>query len=117
FGSWQANELQINLEKVLSHLPLMIVNGNKTVEVRPSRIDKTYAVKAIMKDLAGVDFGFVMAIGDGRADENVFTYLNRAFPKASLITSTVGRKTTEAKYYLPNVDSVLGILSKLIEAS
>ncbi|KAJ1963626.1 Trehalose-6-P synthase/phosphatase complex synthase subunit [Dipsacomyces acuminosporus] len=115
FGSWQANELKINLEKVLSHLPLTIVNGDKTVEVRPARIDKASAVKAIMKDLTALDFGFIMAVGDGKGDENVFTYFN-SFKDVSLVTSTVGRKTTEAKYYLSNVDSVLGILSKLAES-
>ncbi|KAJ1902220.1 Trehalose-6-P synthase/phosphatase complex synthase subunit [Kickxella alabastrina] len=118
FGLWQSNELKINLERVLSHLPLTIVNGNKTVEVRPSRVDKAYALRSIVKDMAGVDFGFIMAVGDGRGDENVFTYLNAEFADGSgtaLVTSTVGRKSTEAKYYLPNVDSVLAILSKLVE--
>ncbi|KAJ2344670.1 Trehalose-6-P synthase/phosphatase complex synthase subunit, partial [Coemansia sp. RSA 2618] len=118
FGLWQANELKINLERVLSHLPLIIVNGNKTVEVRPSSVDKAYALRAIMNDLDGVDLGFVMSIGDGRGDENVFTYLNNELKDTpALITSTVGRKSTQAKYYLPNVDSVLSILSKLADSS
>ncbi|KAJ1644440.1 Trehalose-6-P synthase/phosphatase complex synthase subunit [Coemansia asiatica] len=117
FGLWQANELKMNLERVLAHLPLTIVNGNKTVEVRPSRIDKAYALRTIVKDLADVDIGFTMAIGDGRGDENVFTYLNAEFPSDQLLTSTVGRKSTQAMYYLPNVDSVLAILSKLVDAS
>ncbi|KAJ1860148.1 Trehalose-6-P synthase/phosphatase complex synthase subunit, partial [Coemansia sp. RSA 486] len=116
FGLWQANELKMNLERVLAHLPLTIVNGNKTVEVRPARIDKAYALRTIVKDLAGVDIGFTMAVGDGKGDENVFTYLTAEFPADQLVTSTVGRKSTQAMYYLPNVDSVLAILSKLGEA-
>ncbi|KAJ2704312.1 Trehalose-6-P synthase/phosphatase complex synthase subunit [Coemansia sp. IMI 203386] len=116
FGLWQANELKLNLERVLAHLPLTIVNGNKTVEVRPARIDKAYALRTIVKDLAGADIGFTMAVGDGKGDENVFTYLTAEFPADQLVTSTVGRKSTQAMYYLPNVDSVLAILSKLGEA-
>ncbi|KAJ1739785.1 Trehalose-6-P synthase/phosphatase complex synthase subunit [Coemansia sp. RSA 1086] len=114
FGLWQANELKINLERVLSHLPLTIVDGNKTVEVRPSSVDKAYAFRAIMGDLRDLDLGFVMGIGDGRGDENAFSYLHAEFKRLpALITCTVGRKSTHAKYYLPNVDSVLSILSKL----
>ncbi|KAJ1949185.1 Trehalose-6-P synthase/phosphatase complex synthase subunit, partial [Linderina pennispora] len=105
FGSWQANELQMNLEKVLEHLPLTIVNGNKTVEVRPARIDKTYAVRAILRDLYSLDIDFIMAIGDGRADEKLFAYLKNSTTATTVITSTVGRKTADAKYYLSNVDS------------
>ncbi|KAJ2555301.1 Trehalose-6-P synthase/phosphatase complex synthase subunit [Coemansia sp. RSA 1933] len=113
FGQWQANELKVNLERVLAHLPLTIVNGNKTVEVRPSRIDKASALRSIMKGLRDVDLGFIMAVGDGRYDEHLFAYLSAEFSALPLITSTVGRKCTEAKYYLPNVDSVLSVLSGL----
>ncbi|KAJ1666495.1 Trehalose-6-P synthase/phosphatase complex synthase subunit [Coemansia sp. RSA 1813] len=113
FGQWQANELKVNLERVLAHLPLTIVNGNKTVEVRPSRIDKAYALRSIMKNLSDIELGFIMAVGDGRYDEHLFAYLASEFSSLPLITSTVGRKCTEAKYYIPNVDSVLTILSKL----
>ncbi|KAJ1830681.1 Trehalose-6-P synthase/phosphatase complex synthase subunit, partial [Coemansia sp. RSA 2703] len=71
FGLWQANELKMNLERVLAHLPLTIVNGDKTVEVRPARIDKAHALRTIRRDLAKVDVGFVLAVGDGRGDESV----------------------------------------------
>ncbi|KAJ2657876.1 Trehalose-6-P synthase/phosphatase complex synthase subunit [Coemansia sp. RSA 1199] len=117
FGLWQANELKINLERVLSHLPLTIVNGNKTVEVRPSQVDKAFALRAIVGGLSGAQLDFVMSVGDGRGDENVFAFLNtelKATPE--LITCTVGRKSTLAKYFLPNVDSVLAILSKLADS-
>ncbi|KAJ2784728.1 Trehalose-6-P synthase/phosphatase complex synthase subunit [Coemansia javaensis] len=114
FGVWQANELAINLERVLAHLPLIIVNGGKTVEVRPAHVDKAHAFRAILADLAGAPFDFIAAVGDGRGDENVFTYLNAEFPALpGLITSTVGRKSTQAKYYLPDVDSVLALLARL----
>ncbi|KAJ2767467.1 Trehalose-6-P synthase/phosphatase complex synthase subunit, partial [Coemansia nantahalensis] len=120
FGQWQANELKINLERVLSHLPLTTVNGNKTVEVRPARVDKASAFRAILGDFAAAaaDFDFIMSVGDGRGDENVFTYLNSEFPTLpGLVTSTVGRKSTQAKYYLPDVDSVLALLAKLTESA
>ncbi|KAJ1794145.1 Trehalose-6-P synthase/phosphatase complex synthase subunit, partial [Coemansia sp. RSA 2399] len=116
FGQWQANELKVNLERILAHLPLTTVNGNKTVEVRPSRIDKAYALRSIMTNLSDIEFGFIMAVGDGsKYDEHLFAYLASEFSTVPLITSTVGRKCTEAKYYLPDVDSVLTILSDLVD--
>jgi trehalose 6-phosphate synthase/phosphatase len=53
FGGWQAAELQVNLEKVLSHMAVSIVLGNKTLELRPSAVDKSTSVKAILKDIGG----------------------------------------------------------------
>ncbi|KAJ1844305.1 Trehalose-6-P synthase/phosphatase complex synthase subunit [Coemansia sp. RSA 2708] len=117
FGLWQANELKINLERVLAHLPLTIVDGNKTVEVRPARVDKAAAFRAILHDLAALPLAFVMAVGDGRGDENVFAYLDSELASVpDLITCTVGRKSTHAKFFLPNVDSVLAVLAKLADA-
>ncbi|KAJ2323828.1 Trehalose-6-P synthase/phosphatase complex synthase subunit, partial [Coemansia sp. RSA 2681] len=106
FGEWQASELRANLERVLAHRPLAIVAANKAVEVRPARVDKPAAVRAIVAELAGpVDF--VLAAGDGRADEPVFAYLAQEFGHVQLFTATVGRKPTAARYYVPDVDAVL----------
>ncbi|KAJ2907679.1 Trehalose-6-P synthase/phosphatase complex synthase subunit [Coemansia aciculifera] len=116
FGEWQANELRANLERVLAHRPLAIVNANKAVEVRPARVDKPAAVRAIVSELLPeppVDF--VLAAGDGRADEPVFAYLAQEFAHVPLFTATVGRKPTAARYYVPDVDAVLALLGKLTE--
>lgn len=37
FGSWQAKDMQIQLEDVLSNLPLEIIQGNRMVEVSKLR--------------------------------------------------------------------------------
>ncbi|KAI9013919.1 glycosyltransferase family 20-domain-containing protein [Phycomyces nitens] len=108
FGSWQATELQVNLEKLLSHMALSIVLGNKTLELRPSSIDKSTAVRSILKDLQLPSLDFILCIGDGKTDEVVFSLLNE-IPHA--ITSTVGKKQTEAQNYIPTVDKV----NKLVE--
>ncbi|KAG9287457.1 hypothetical protein G9A89_023829 [Geosiphon pyriformis] len=116
FGSWQATELQVNLEKVLSHMALSIVLGNKTLEVRPALVDKSTAVRAILKDFqymdqSGVDF--ILCIGDGKTDEPVFSFLKETHPKS--ITSTVGKKQTEAKHYNDNVKDVEKLLRHLTD--
>lgn len=110
FGSWQAAELQVNLEKILSHMAVSIILGNKTLELRPASVDKATAARAILKDLdakEGVDF--VLCIGDGKTDEVVFSHLTAVIPDA--LTVTVGKKQTEAKYYLESVSSVTELLN------
>lgn len=110
FGSWQATELQVNLEKLLSHMALSIVLGNKTLELRPSSIDKSTAVRNILKDLDLASVDFILCVGDGKTDEVVFSLLNE-IPQA--ITSTVGKKQTEAHYYIHDVDQVNDLVDAL----
>ncbi|CAG8455562.1 11472_t:CDS:2 [Ambispora leptoticha] len=114
FGAWQATELQINLEKLLSHMALSIEIGNKTLEIRPATVDKSTAVRAILKDLqfvGGVDF--ILCVGDGKTDEPVFSLLKESYPNS--ITSTVGKKRTEAKTYIDNVKDVQKLLNTLAQ--
>lgn len=119
FGTWQATELQVNLEKLLAHMALSIILGNKTLELRPSSIDKSTSVKAILKDLQA-DIGpvdFILCVGDGKTDEAVFSCLGNESivgPDAKdIITCTVGQKQTEAKYYLTDVPEVESLLAGL----
>ncbi|KAF9918800.1 Trehalose-6-P synthase/phosphatase complex synthase subunit [Lobosporangium transversale] len=121
FGTWQATELQVNLEKLLAHMALSIILGNKTLELRPSSIDKSTSVKAILRDLQA-DVGpvdFILCVGDGKTDEAVFSCLGNESivgPDAKeVITCTVGQKQTEAKFYLadvPEVEKLLEDMSK-----
>ena len=82
FGSWQVAELQVvdlflksqNLEKMLSHLAVSIIVGNKTLELRPSSVDKSSACRLILKDLMKTEqVDFLFCAGDGKTGE--FLYL------------------------------------------
>ena len=66
--------------------------GNKTLELRPSSVDKSTVTKAILKDLNADDVDFVLCIGDGRTDEVIFSMLHDV---EGAITCTVGKKQTE----------------------
>ncbi|KAJ3108898.1 Trehalose-6-P synthase/phosphatase complex synthase subunit [Phlyctochytrium bullatum] len=111
FGSWQAAELQVNLEKILSHLAVSIILGNKTLELRPSMVDKATAARAILKDLKADDSYCILCLGDGKTDEVVFHYLREEMPGA--ITATVGKKQTEAGYFLESVKEVESLIYSL----
>ena len=110
FGIWQATELQVNLEKILSHLPVSIILGNKTLELRPSSIDKATAAKAILSDLrASQDADFLLCIGDGKNDEGLFSLLTEPWQT----TVTVGKKRTEAHYFVESVRDVEMLITEL----
>jgi trehalose 6-phosphate synthase/phosphatase len=88
--------------------------GNKTLELRPSATDKATGARTILKDLglAEGEIDFCLCIGDGKTDEPVFSAINHAeLPGA--ITCTVGRKQTEANFYLSGVDQVQTVLRQL----
>jgi trehalose 6-phosphate synthase/phosphatase len=111
FGSWQAAELQVNLEKILSHMAVSIIMGGKTLELRPSTVDKSTAVRSILKDLnAAEDCDFLLCIGDGKTDEVVFQFIEEI---PGSLTCTVGKKQTEAYYYVDSVKDVQNVISEL----
>ncbi|KAF9434520.1 Trehalose-6-P synthase/phosphatase complex synthase subunit [Entomortierella beljakovae] len=122
FGTWQATELQVNLEKLLAHMALSIILGNKTLELRPSSIDKSTSVKAILKDIQA-DVGpidFILCVGDGKTDEAVFSCLGNESivgpDVQDVITCTVGQKQTEAKFYLADVPEVESLLEDMAKS-
>ena len=85
--------------------------GTKTLELRPSTVDKATAVRSILKDLDALeDCDFLLCIGDGKTDEVVFQFIEEI---PGSITCTVGKKQTEAHYYVESVKDVQAVLSEL----
>ncbi|KAK9828321.1 hypothetical protein WJX74_008705 [Apatococcus lobatus] len=82
FGRLQARDLLQHLwTGPISNAPVDIVQGTKSVEVRPVGISKGLAMQRIIaamadrEGLAGVEFDFVMVAGHFLArDENIFTF-------------------------------------------
>ncbi len=94
-------------------MPVSIEIGNKTLELRPSSVDKSTATRAILKDLSSFPetCDFLLFIGDGKTDEVVFSMLKETF---YAVTCTVGRKKTDAKFYLDNVKEVEQLLQNML---
>ncbi|KXS21082.1 glycosyltransferase family 20 protein [Gonapodya prolifera JEL478] len=113
FGKWQASELRLNLEKILSRMPVSVFVGDKTLELRPSVVDKAAAAKAILKDGGISERDFILYVGDGSADESLFTYLAEI---QSAFIATVGKKRTEARAYLETPRDLEDLLSELLRA-
>ena len=66
-----------------------------------------------MKDLdALTDCDFLLCIGDGKTDEVVFQYLEETIP--TCYTCTVGKKQTEARFYVDSVKDVQQLIMRLL---
>ena len=112
FGAYQAKELLVHLrETISSKLPVEILSGKKTIEIRPIGIDKGTTVKQL---LSQEDWDFAVAIGDDKTDEDMF----HALPEKStdhVFSIFVGTPaTTSATFTVPSPEAVQQLLSALI---
>ncbi|KAJ1551884.1 Trehalose-6-P synthase/phosphatase complex synthase subunit, partial [Cladochytrium tenue] len=131
FAAWQAAELQVNVERLLSHLPVAIVAGPASLELRPSVADKASAARAILRELGGAaGCGFVLCAGDGPTDEPVFEMTETMLaagaggdgeagaedevPAAAVTwTACVGKKQTAARYFMRSAPNVVALVEAL----
>ncbi|KAI9137124.1 glycosyltransferase family 20-domain-containing protein [Paraphysoderma sedebokerense] len=76
FGAWQARECQNHIEDSIGSVyPIHAIPGKKNIEVLPREINKSVIIKRVLERHPDIDF--VLAIGDDRADEEMFEYLDK----------------------------------------
>lgn len=100
----------VELKTVLSSLisdKLSIMDMNKALEVVNRQISKGTAVSEL---ITNKEYDFILCIGDDVTDENMFINL-----PDHATTIKVGRKKTNAKYYIEDIDRVKALLSALVE--
>jgi trehalose 6-phosphate synthase/phosphatase len=105
-GELRANELMGTLRYYTSDKGLMVLPGDKVIEVKNVEINKGRAAVGWLHDN---DFDFVMAIGDDHTDEDIF----KALPEDA-ITVKVGSQVSAARYYLRNFKEVRQFLTTLV---
>jgi trehalose 6-phosphate synthase/phosphatase len=107
FGSMQSKELRLHLLGMLSNLPVQVVAGEKTVEVRPHGVHKGLIVD---RALARSDHpgALVLAMGDDRTDEDLFA----AVPEHG-ISVHVGASASRAALRLANPASARQMLDAI----
>ncbi len=104
-----ALERVVELKTVLNSLisdDLNILDGDKVIEVVSSRYNKGTAVSEIIGDK---ESDFIICFGDDVTDEFMFNDLP---PQA--INVKVGKKMTQAEYYIDNPAAVKSLLKTLI---
>ncbi|MGV3558624.1 bifunctional alpha,alpha-trehalose-phosphate synthase (UDP-forming)/trehalose-phosphatase [Larkinella arboricola] len=101
-GFVRSRELINTLENLLPY-QLRVIDGNCVVEIKSTETDKGKVAKQL--SLAR-PYDFVLAIGDDRTDEDMFS----ALTLENQYTVKVGPGTTSAAYRLEGVEEVLGLL-------
>jgi trehalose 6-phosphate synthase/phosphatase len=106
FGTWLANELVSTLENMLAGTELAVIHGNKVVEIRYAWANKGEVAAHLLGRFRRKSL--VMAIGDDRTDEDLFTALPR-----SAWTIRVGSGSTTARFRLHDPRQVRRLLRDL----
>jgi trehalose 6-phosphate synthase/phosphatase len=120
FGNWQAKELTEHLLELIGS-PMEVVKSSTTVEIKPRGVSKGLAVSRLLASIeqASGPVGCVVALGDDRSDEDMFTALDEfaAAPhhktRPSAYSCTVGQKPSHASFYVDDNAEVLEILQML----
>ena len=107
FGAFQANELTIHLQHLLSNAPVEILTEDKIVEVRAIGVNKGIVVPDLVGRLR--KGGLVVAMGDGRTDEELFA----ALPKGA-IAIHVGLAPSRAELRLRDFEAARELLAGLL---
>lgn len=102
----RASELQTLLKSLITS-DLAILDGDCVIEIAHGQINKGSTALALCNEN---QYDFIMAIGDDVTDENMFIQLPE-----NTHSIKVGKKETQAKNYLPNVEAVQNFLKSLVE--
>jgi trehalose 6-phosphate synthase/phosphatase len=130
YGDWQAKELTSQLDILMR--PYMdeceVCSGNGYVEVKPRGINKGTALrllcKRVMERMGPIDF--IMSVGDDVNDEEMFTEIKQLKTEQSpflshgelkIVTCTIGKKPSQAKFYINDSNDLTHILELLISSS
>jgi trehalose 6-phosphate synthase/phosphatase len=106
FALWQARELCTQLQGMLAGTGLQVQNSHKDVEVKWAEVNKAIPAHYLLDALQPLDF--VMAIGDDRMDEDLYS----AVPKDQWAIK-VGTAPSSAPYTLSTPTDVLALLHQL----
>lgn len=101
-------QLQRQLEPLMATLGLLLVPGNKVIEVRLSGQDKGIAANYWLQK-GGWDF--ILAAGDDTTDEDLFGVLpDGSFPLM------IGSSRSTTRYRLANPEALLRLLDTLVQS-
>lgn len=102
------NELRDDLTRLIRHKPdLEILEGNKVMEIKSRKFNKGTAAMSLMNK---EHFDFVLAAGDDKTDEALFTIL----PEGSH-SICVGSTPSIAKYNVSEISVLLKLLKNLMK--
>ncbi len=106
-GAIASRELIDTLTNLTANLELVVYIGNRSVEVRTSRVSKgTFYLTQLAKD----PWDFILAIGDDWTDESLFSVL----PPSSA-SVRVGLTASTARFNVESNEEALALLERLVQ--
>ncbi|MDO3410484.1 bifunctional alpha,alpha-trehalose-phosphate synthase (UDP-forming)/trehalose-phosphatase [Saccharibacillus sp. CPCC 101409] len=103
------NELREALMSITQSMTVGVLDGNKVIEVKDSRVNKGHGAHQV---LSRGKYDFVFGVGDDRTDEDMFN----ALPEGSYSVK-IGKEPTAAKFRLKSSRDVRALLKRFTEAS
>ena len=102
-GFIRSRELLDSLHHMIRNAHLQVIDGNKVIEVRVAGVDKGSVTRKLIE---GKQYGFVLAVGDDKTDEDMFRAL-----ADKAVTIKIGSGHTSAQYSLSSQAEILALLS------
>lgn len=106
FGGWKAQQLVVELQEMLSNLPVLIHHGRKIVEVNSIFINKGVIVQHLKQSDR---FEHVLYAGDDETDEPMFRIAGK-----DEMSIKVGQGDTAARYRVSSPDAMRQLLGDFI---
>lgn len=104
-GELRSREIISHLRYLTTDRNLQVLEGNKVVEIKNMEVNKGTAARSFVQLYPG---DFILAIGDDHTDEDIF----KALPSIAY-SIKVGSLRSEARYSLPDVNTVRQLLSQM----
>ena len=108
FATEQSRKLRGELELILAHLPVSVLQGKKVLEVRAAEANKGHFVRWLLDAEPLRENEVIVALGDDETDEEMFQSLP---PHA--ITIKVGPGKTAARYRIARQEQLAPLLATL----
>jgi len=105
-GEVRTRELTSQLKYISSEKDIQIMEGNKVIEIKNSNVSKGSAAAEWIKQDT---YGFVMACGDDRTDEDTF----KAMPDEAY-TIKIGSSSSAASYRVKNHEDIRKLLKSIV---
>ncbi|GGO08217.1 bifunctional alpha,alpha-trehalose-phosphate synthase (UDP-forming)/trehalose-phosphatase [Saccharibacillus kuerlensis] len=103
------NELKEALMSVTQSMTVGVLDGNKVIEVKDTRVNKGHGAHLILNQ---GEYDFVFGAGDDRTDEDMFA----ALPEGAY-SIKIGKEVTAAKYRLKSSPEFRTLLGRFTEVS
>ncbi len=119
FAKIQANEIKTSINSFWGNISYE--DNNNTLIIKQTNVNKAaFIAKIIQNEVIKGSINFICYIGDMNNDECAFTYLNSIekyfgnfSKKFKIISATMGRKNSYAKYYFKEIFELIDDLDML----